>query len=92
MAALPVAAATEAAGAITDLAVGPAVLGLVEPSEVLEVFAELGVVFLLFWVGLETRLHEMSRAARSGSSSPASAPARESSMHSSSRWSSACPC
>jgi len=86
---LPTAAATEAAGALTDLAivliaaklgdelfkrigqpaivgeilagvaVGPAVLGLVELGEVLEVFAELGVVFLLFWVGLETRLHEM---------------------------------
>lgn len=44
---------------LAGLAVGPAVLGLVEPSEVLEVFAELGVVFILFWVGLETRLHEM---------------------------------
>ncbi len=39
--------------------VGPSVLGLVEPGEVLEVFAELGVVFLLFWVGLETRISEM---------------------------------
>ena len=39
--------------------VGPSVLGLVEVGEVLEVFAELGVVFLLFWVGLETRLSEM---------------------------------
>lgn len=86
---VPVAAATEAAGALADLAiilvaaklgdelfkrigqpaivgeilagllVGPAVLGFVEPSDVLEIFAELGVVFLLFWVGLETRLHEM---------------------------------
>ena len=86
---LPIAAATEVAGIITDLAVvlfaaklgdelfkrigqpaivgeilagllvGPAVLGLVEPSETLEVFAELGVVFLLFWVGLETRLSDM---------------------------------
>jgi Kef-type K+ transport system membrane component KefB len=28
-------------------------------SEVLEVFAELGVIFLLFWVGLETRVSEM---------------------------------
>jgi Kef-type K+ transport system membrane component KefB len=86
---VPTAAATEAAGVITDLAiilvaaklgdeifkrihqpaivgeilagllVGPAVLGIVEPSEVLDVFAELGVVFLLFWVGLETRLSEM---------------------------------
>ncbi len=89
MIALPVAAASDAAGALTDLAivlvaakigdevfkrigqpaivgeilagliVGPAVLGLVEISEILDIFAELGVVFLLFWVGLETRLHEM---------------------------------
>lgn len=44
---------------LAGLLVGPAVLGLVGPSEILEIFAELGVVFLLFWVGLETRLHEM---------------------------------
>ena len=44
---------------LAGLVVGPAVLGLVEPSEVLEVFAELGVVFLLFWVGLETRLSDL---------------------------------
>jgi len=44
---------------LAGLLVGPAVFGLVEPSEVLEVFAELGVVFLLFWVGLETRLSEL---------------------------------
>ena len=86
---IPIAAASEAAGALTDLAivliaaklgdelfkrigqpaiigeilagvlVGPAVFGLVELTDVLEVFSELGVVFLLFWVGLETRLHEM---------------------------------
>jgi Na+:H+ antiporter len=43
------------AGAI----VGPSVLGLVQPGEVLEVFAEMGVVFLLFWVGLETRLSDL---------------------------------
>lgn len=85
----PLAAATEAAGSLADLAivliaakigdelfkrigqptiigeilagllVGPAVLGFVELGEVLEVFSELGVVFILFWVGLETRLHEM---------------------------------
>ena len=89
VATMPLAAATETAGAITDLAIvlaaaklgdevfkrigqpalvgeilaglliGPAVFGLVEPGEVLDVFAELGVVFILFWVGLETRLHEM---------------------------------
>jgi Kef-type K+ transport system membrane component KefB len=39
--------------------IGPSVFGLVEPTESLEVFAELGVVFLLFWVGLETRLSDM---------------------------------
>ena len=44
---------------LAGVVVGPSVLGIVEPGEVLEVFAELGVVFLLFWVGLETRLSEM---------------------------------
>lgn len=44
---------------LAGVVIGPSVLGLVEPSETLEVFAELGVVFLLFWVGLETRLSEM---------------------------------
>lgn len=44
---------------LAGVLVGPSLLGLVEPGEVLEVFAELGVVFLLFWVGLETRLSEM---------------------------------
>ncbi|HEX5713724.1 MAG TPA: cation:proton antiporter [Solirubrobacterales bacterium] len=44
--------------------VGPAVLGWVEVNEVLRVFSELGVVFLLFWVGLETRLSEMRAVGR----------------------------
>lgn len=44
--------------------VGPSVLGWVEVSEVLRVFSELGVVFLLFWVGLETRLSEMRAVGR----------------------------
>jgi Kef-type K+ transport system membrane component KefB len=39
--------------------IGPSVLGLVAVGEVLQVFSELGVVFLLFWVGLQTRLSEM---------------------------------
>ena len=49
---------------LAGLAVGPSVLGLVEPGEVLEVFAELGVVFLLFWVGLETRISQMRAVGR----------------------------
>src|SRR5918995_1916918 len=44
---------------LAGVVIGPSLLGLVEPDETLEVFAELGVVFLLFWVGLETRLSEM---------------------------------
>jgi Kef-type K+ transport system membrane component KefB len=44
---------------LAGVIVGPSILGIVEPGEVLEVFAELGVVFLLFWVGLETRISEM---------------------------------
>ncbi len=49
---------------LAGVLVGPSLLGLVEPGEVLEVFAELGVVFLLFWVGLETRLSEMRAVGR----------------------------
>lgn len=44
---------------LAGIIVGPAVFGLVELGETLEVFAELGVVFLLFWVGLETRLSDL---------------------------------
>jgi Kef-type K+ transport system membrane component KefB len=46
------------------LVVGPAVLGWVEVSETVEVFAELGAVFLLFWVGLETKLDELKDVGR----------------------------
>ena len=49
---------------LAGVLIGPSVIGLVEPSEVLEVFAELGVVFLLFWVGLETRLGELREVGR----------------------------
>jgi Kef-type K+ transport system membrane component KefB len=49
---------------LAGVLVGPAVLGLVEPSETLEVFSELGVVFILFWVGLETRLGDLLQVGR----------------------------
>ena len=49
---------------LAGLLIGPSVLGLVEAGEVLEVFAELGVVFILFWVGLETRLSDMRAVGR----------------------------
>ena len=49
---------------LAGVLIGPSLLGLVEPGEVLEVFAELGVVFLLFWVGLETRLSDLRDVGR----------------------------
>ncbi len=52
---------------LAGILVGPSLLGIVEPTEVLEVFAELGVVFLLFWVGLETRLSELRAVGRAAS-------------------------
>jgi Kef-type K+ transport system membrane component KefB len=45
--------------------VGPSLLGWVQPSEALDVLAEIGVVLLLFSVGLETRLDDMRRVGRS---------------------------
>lgn len=41
--------------------VGPSLLGWITPSEPLEVLSEIGVVLLLFAVGLETRLEDVKR-------------------------------
>jgi Kef-type K+ transport system membrane component KefB len=49
---------------LAGLVIGPSVLGIVEPDEILEIFSELGVVFLLFWVGLETRISELREVGR----------------------------
>ncbi len=49
---------------LAGVIIGPAVLGLVAPEATLEVFSELGVVFLLFWVGLETRLSDLRDVGR----------------------------
>ena len=43
---------------------GPAVFGVYEVNAETELFAEIGVVLLLFQVGLETRLHELLRVGR----------------------------
>jgi Kef-type K+ transport system membrane component KefB len=40
---------------IAGIIIGPAVLNWVQPTDVLEALAEIGVIFLLFTVGLETR-------------------------------------
>ena len=49
---------------LAGVVVGPSLLGLVEPDATLELFGELGVVFLLFWVGLETRLSQLREVGR----------------------------
>lgn len=46
---------------LAGVIIGPAALGMVEPNQTLEVFAELGVVILLFWVGLETKLSDLAK-------------------------------
>ncbi|HAZ62665.1 MAG TPA: cation:proton antiporter, partial [Armatimonadetes bacterium] len=38
---------------------GPSVVGLIDPSAGLKILAELGAIFLLFEVGLETRLSDI---------------------------------
>ena len=43
---------------------GPAVFGVYEVNAETTLFAEIGVVLLLFQVGLETRLHELLRVGR----------------------------
>jgi Kef-type K+ transport system membrane component KefB len=47
---------------LAGVLIGPGVLGLVHESEVLHALAELGVLILLFEVGLESDIHDLLRA------------------------------
>ena len=49
---------------IAGIIIGPAVLNLVQPTEVLDALAEIGVIFLLFTVGLETRPSDIFKVGR----------------------------
>jgi Kef-type K+ transport system membrane component KefB len=44
--------------------VGPSLLGWVAPNQALDMLAEIGVVLLLFSVGLETRIDDLKRVGR----------------------------
>jgi Kef-type K+ transport system membrane component KefB len=46
---------------LAGVVIGPAVLGWIEPTQVLTALADLGVMFLLFRVGLEVRASELMR-------------------------------
>jgi Kef-type K+ transport system membrane component KefB len=52
---------------LAGLVVGPSLLGIVEIDDVISLFAELGVIFLLFWVGLESKLGDLRNVGRSAS-------------------------
>jgi Kef-type K+ transport system membrane component KefB len=49
---------------LAGVIIGPSVLGLVGPSEVVSMFAEIGVIFLLFSVGLETKPSSIFRVGK----------------------------
>ena len=49
---------------LAGVLIGPGVLGWVEPSEVTNVLAEIGVIFLLFNVGLETKPKSVLRVGK----------------------------
>lgn len=49
---------------LAGVAIGPHVLGVVEDIELVEAAAELGVVLLLFTIGIEFRLEQLARIRR----------------------------
>jgi Kef-type K+ transport system membrane component KefB len=49
---------------LAGVLIGPSVLGWVHPDEVLTALAELGVMFLLFRIGLEVKSSELMRVGR----------------------------
>jgi Na+:H+ antiporter len=49
---------------LAGILIGPAVLNWVQPTDVLEALAEIGVIFLLFTVGLETRPSDIFKVGR----------------------------
>jgi Kef-type K+ transport system membrane component KefB len=49
---------------VAGCAIGPSALGLIAPSDPLEMLAEIGVVLLLFAVGLETRIDDLRKVGR----------------------------
>ena len=49
---------------LAGILIGPSVLSLVQPTQVLDALAEIGVIFLLFTVGLETRPSDIFQVGR----------------------------
>ncbi len=53
---------------IAGVLLGPSVLGLVHPSEATQGLAEIGAIFLLFTIGLETRPADLLRVGKTAAS------------------------
>ena len=49
---------------LAGVVIGPSILGWVQPSDLIAVLAELGVIFLLFTVGLETKPQDIFRVGK----------------------------
>ncbi len=49
---------------LAGVVIGPSLLGLVQPSDLISVIAEIGVIFLLFTVGLETKPDSIFRVGK----------------------------
>ena len=49
---------------LAGVLIGPSLLGWVQPSDLIAVLAELGVIFLLFTVGLETKPQDIFRVGK----------------------------
>ena len=49
---------------LAGIIVGPAVLNLVQPTEIIKVFSDIGVIFLMFLAGLDSDLKALKRLLR----------------------------
>ena len=51
---------------LAGLVLGPAVLGVLEPTDMLNKLAELGVIVIMFSAGMGTDIHELGKSGKSG--------------------------
>ena len=63
---------------LAGVILGPSILALLHESHVLELFAEIGIIFMIFMLGLETKVSGGSHATRPHRAATASSSARRS--------------
>jgi Kef-type K+ transport system membrane component KefB len=52
---------------LAGLIMGPALLGIIEPNEIINSFSEIGVILLMFLAGMETDLNDLKESAGASS-------------------------